>query len=88
MLFWERRIASLADILIIIPLYKMYFQIYGETLKRKPTYKKFSNNLVSVFLVQFLFPKDTLLRTNLTSLQLVTGTVLRRLNVSLPFTIV
>ena len=35
-----------------------------------------------------LVPKDNLLRTFLTSLQLVTGTVWRRYNVSLPFTIV
>ena len=39
-------------------------------------------------LVQSLLPRDTLLRTYFTSLQLETGTVWRRSNVSLPFIIV
>ena len=39
-------------------------------------------------LVQSLLPRDTHLRTYFTSLQLETGTVWRRSNVSLPFIIV
>ena len=39
-------------------------------------------------LMQSLLQRDTLLRTYLTSLQLETGTVWRRSNVSLPFIIV
>ena len=49
---------------------------------RKYAHSSFSS------LVQSLLSKDNLLRTYLTSLQLVNGTVWRRLNVSLPFTIV
>ena len=49
--------------------------------------RKYAHSSVSS-LVWSLLPKDTLLRTYLTSLQLVTGNVWRRWNVSLPFTVV
>ena len=49
--------------------------------------QKYAHSVFSS-LVQFLLPKNALLRTYLTFLQLVTGTVSRRSNVSLSFTIV